>query len=48
LVEALPLTSTGKVKKTELRQQYADLFIDVHDTQQPRRTSSLETSTTTD
>jgi long-chain acyl-CoA synthetase len=25
-VEALPLTGTGKVRKTELRQQYAELF----------------------
>jgi len=41
-VSALPLTSTGKVKKPELRKQYADLFIDMDETHQPSRRSSEE------
>jgi len=44
LVDALALTGTGKVKKTELRKQYAGLFIDADEPQASAQPRSEETS----
>jgi len=47
-VGALSLTGTGKVKKPELRKQYAGLFTDADDTQPSSSSVSAEAASTAD